>query len=72
MVFALKKKPPYRLTRFWQILTAALGAGLFWELITPLYKPDSTGDLWDIAAYILGGAVYFGLDKVIGYKSAKS
>lgn len=39
-------------------LLLALGAGLFWELITPLYLPRSVGDAWDVLAVLLGGFCY--------------
>lgn len=29
--------------------------GLFWEYVTPLYRPDSVSDPWDVATYLLGG-----------------
>lgn len=31
--------------------------GLFWEFVTPLYRPDSVTDVWDIPAYWLGGVL---------------
>lgn len=32
--------------------------GLLWEYILPEIIPHGTTDAWDVAAYILGGAVY--------------
>lgn len=32
----------------------ALGCGLFWEVVTPLYLPRSVGDPWDVLAVWLG------------------
>lgn len=49
------KRPPLR--RFWAVTAYLLGCGLFWEVITPLYLPRSTGDVWDVAACWLGGTV---------------
>ena len=48
------KKP---LPRFRTAVVYALGCGLFWELVTPLYLARSVGDLRDVAAAALGGAV---------------
>lgn len=48
------KKP---LPRFRTAVIYALGCGLFWELVTPLYLARSVGDPRDVAAVTLGGAV---------------
>lgn len=32
-----------------------LGCGLFWEYVTPLYRPGSVSDPWDLLAYLAGG-----------------
>ena len=38
--------------------------GLYWEIITPMYRADTVGDCWDIVAYMAGGILYW----VIGIK----
>ena len=35
----------------------AVGCGLFWEYVTPLYLARSVSDLWDVAAVWLGAMV---------------
>ncbi|PKM87831.1 MAG: hypothetical protein CVU85_05135 [Firmicutes bacterium HGW-Firmicutes-10] len=40
------------------IFLLTLSIALFWEYITPLYQKGSTSDLWDVAAYLLGGVIY--------------
>ena len=35
-----------------------LGAGLFWEYVTPLFRRDTVSDPYDILAYLLGGIMY--------------
>lgn len=37
--------------------------GIFWEVITPLLKKDSVGDIMDFAMYILGASIYMILVK---------
>ena len=39
-------------------LALSLTCGLVWEFITPLYLPGSVSDLWDIAAYMIGGLIW--------------
>lgn len=41
--------------RPWTVTGFLLLCGLFWEYVTPLYRPDSVSDPWDVAAYLLGG-----------------
>lgn len=33
-------------------------AGLFWEYITPMFRVDTTSDIYDLFAYVLGAAIY--------------
>lgn len=42
-------------------LGLCLACGAFWELVTPLYLPRSVGDVWDIAAYMTGGGIWWGV-----------
>lgn len=32
-------------------------AGIYWEYIAPLYLKYSVSDVWDIAAYLMGGII---------------
>lgn len=52
-------RPPLR--RGWTAALFALGCGLFWELVTPLYLSRSVGDPWDVVFVTLGGVVMWGL-----------
>lgn len=39
-------------------LALNLACGLVWEFVTPLYLSGSVSDLWDIAAYMIGGLIW--------------
>lgn len=47
------------LTRMHYILALTFVCGVYWELIAPLYVPNSTSDIYDLGAYMLGGLIYF-------------
>ena len=47
-----------------RILFFTLVCGLFWEYVTPLYLTYSVSDPLDIAAYMFGGVVYWGIIRV--------
>jgi hypothetical protein len=36
-----------------------LFCGLLWEYVTPFYRKDTTSDLLDIIAYMLGGLLFW-------------
>ena len=61
----LARRPPMR--RFLPAGLFALGCGLFWEVVTPLYLPRSVGDPRDVLAVWLGAmamlAVLRALDR---------
>lgn len=40
------------------------GCGLFWELITPLFRKNTVADPWDIIAYMVGGVIYWIITKI--------
>lgn len=41
------------------IIVILLICGLFWEIITPLFRKNSVCDFWDIIAYEAGGIIYY-------------
>lgn len=45
-------------------LALCLACGLFWEFVTPLYLPRSVSDIWDIAAYMAGGGIWWLIYKI--------
>ena len=56
----------FQLTKIRHFLIAGLFCGICWELITPLFMQSSTGDAWDVVAYIFGMMTYW----FLGEKSA--
>ena len=51
-LLVLARRPPMRC--FLPASLFALGCGLFWEVVTPLYLPRSVGDPRDVLAVCLG------------------
>ena len=43
----------------WDLIVILLICGLFWEIITPLFRKNSVCDFWDIVAYMTGGVIYY-------------
>lgn len=68
LILSLKKDKPLRIEKFWILTLSIILIGIFWEVISPLYLSNSTGDPLDIFAYFLGGCAYFGLDKYFARK----
>ena len=58
-VLSLSNWTTFQLTKPQHFLVAGLFCGVCWELITPLFVQSSTGDIWDVAAYILGMLTYW-------------
>lgn len=54
LVLSFSRFPHRRLTRPLQFIVAGLLCGIVWEGITPLFLSSSTGDWWDMLAYVLG------------------
>ena len=57
-------KPDVRFKGLLVTLLFMLFCGLFWEVAAPHFVPGSTGDLLDIAAYLLGAWFYWGLNMI--------
>jgi len=45
------------------IILIGLMCSIFWEVITPIFKVDSTGDFWDFIAYSIGFTLYWIIKK---------
>lgn len=43
----------------WSLFALLLAFGLFWEILTPLFRKNSVCDFWDIVAYESGVVVYY-------------
>ena len=52
------------LTRLGRVLFFTLLCGVFWEYVTPLYLHYSVSDPFDVAAYMFGGFLNWGIIKV--------
>lgn len=45
--------------KLWQIELLLFFAGLFWEYVTPIFRTNTTSDIRDIFAYMIGGFMYW-------------
>ena len=45
--------------RLYHVELFTIICGILWEYITPLYRADTTSDIFDIGAYMLGGLIYW-------------
>jgi len=52
------------LVRIWQIELLMILCGVFWEYITPLFRSDTTSDMFDIVAYMCGGLIYWFINRI--------
>ena len=49
---------------FCVFLAILLACGIFWEIITPLFRKNSVCDFWDIIAYEFGGVICYVSNKI--------
>ena len=45
--------------RFVHIVIITFFCGILWEYLTPVYRPDTVSDPWDILAYMFGGVLFW-------------
>lgn len=57
-------KPNRRIRSILVIAPYIFACGLFWEFVAPFIVKPSTSDWWDVLAYVLGGALYWGIARV--------
>lgn len=49
------------LNKYRQILILMLFCSVVWEIITPIFRSSTVGDIFDMVAYVLGGSIYYGI-----------
>ena len=47
----------------------ALGCGLLWEYLLPIFFPHGTSDIYDVLAYLLGGVSYISIIHLISRRT---
>lgn len=55
------------LDKYWQILCLTISFGILWEVVTPMFRPSSVGDFFDVVAYVVGGSIYYGI-QILTYR----
>ncbi len=53
-----------------RISCTIMTAGIYWEIIYPQTHPDSTGDMFDMAAYFIGALIYYYIHKLFDIRKA--
>ncbi len=56
LTFCVRRRLGFNLIHV-ELLT--LLCGLFWEYVTPLYRPATVSDPFDLVAYLLGGIIFW-------------
>lgn len=60
------------LRRYFDVVLLMLFCGIVWEVITPLFRQDTVGDIRDMVVYLIGGSLYYFLILAIKrYKKTK-
>ncbi len=54
----------YKINRFWKLELLIFLCGLFWEYIAPMFRHDTVSDIFDIAAYLFGGVIFWIIKKL--------
>ena len=54
-----------RIKKYIIIVMFAILASVFWEVITPIFKSNSYGDILDVLSYVLGFSFYWIFKKYI-------
>ncbi len=52
------------MVRLHSIIPFCFCAGLVWEFIAPIIRPGSVSDWIDVGCYVLGGIIYFSVNKI--------
>ena len=53
------------INRLWKVESLLLVCGIFWEFIAPLFISYSVSDIFDIAAYMFGGFIYWIIYRIV-------
>lgn len=49
----------FRFVKLVHLIIQGVCCGIVWEWITPLFINTSTGDFWDVVAYVVGMIIYW-------------
>ena len=61
-----------KLDRYWKVFLLMMFCGFVWEVITPLFRPDTVGDIFDFGVYIAGGSLYYGTTVILRKRSNRN
>ena len=58
-ILSLSNWTTFRFVKLTHVIIEGVCCGIVWELITPLFLDTSTGDFWDVVAYVAGMIIYW-------------
>ena len=62
--YILQKGNGKALEKYYQIFIMIFCIGMLWEYFFPIIIPYSISDKYDVLAYVLGGSIYYLLNKL--------
>ena len=60
----------YRIHTLLQAIVVTLLCSIVWEFVAPYFFHYGTSDLWDIAAYMIGGSTYIWIQQLLARRTA--
>lgn len=70
LVFGLSRMGKAIVKTYSAAALVCIACGILWEYLLPAFIQHGTSDVWDIAAYVLGGCTYIILARRLGNENA--
>lgn len=70
LIFGLSRMGKAIVKTYSAAALVCIACGILWEYLLPAFIQHGTSDVWDIAAYVLGGCTYIILARRLGNENA--